>query len=260
MRFTIEKNYPGSLARAGKLETARGLIETPAFVAVATQAALKAVPPEPAAAAGTQAIFANTFHLHLAPGEAIVKAAGGLHRFMNWPGPIFTDSGGFQVFSLGAAYGLGISKIAKSNGDENSARVSPLVQIDDDGVAFRSPRDGRELRLTPEKSIQIQHDLGADIILAFDECTSPLADYEYQKQALARTHSWAERSLTEHRRLRSVGYPALFGIVQGGRFQDLREMSARVIGALGFDGFGIGGSFVKADIDTAVGWVTSILP
>ncbi|MEK7621812.1 MAG: tRNA guanosine(34) transglycosylase Tgt [Patescibacteria group bacterium] len=300
MKFTVEKTSRNSLARAGRIETAHGVIETPAFVAVATQAAFKGVTPEAAQAAGTQVIFANTFHLHLSPGEAVVKSAGGLHKFMNWPGPIMTDSGGFQVFSLGAAYGSGVSKVAKdptptptgeqnfhvfthpvgsgagSDADENFARLSPssFVKIDDDGVTFRSPRDGSRHRLTPESSIAIQHDLGADIILAFDECTTPQAPYAYQATALERTHEWAKRSVAEHERLTPrthlKNYPqgeslgpagqALFGIIQGGRFLDLRESSARFMSTLGVDGFAIGGSFSKEDIGSSVGLVNRLLP
>ncbi|MFH1170042.1 MAG: tRNA guanosine(34) transglycosylase Tgt [Candidatus Vogelbacteria bacterium] len=278
MKFIVEKTSPSSLARAGKIETTHGVIETPAFVPVATQAVFKGVTPEVAKAVGTQVIFANTFHLHLSPGEAVVKSAGGLHKFMNWPGPIMTDSGGFQVFSLGAAFGQGVSKVAGSpperpfgragDTDENFAGARSLVKIDDDGVDFRSPRDGSLHRLTPESSIAIQHDLGADIILAFDECTTPQAPYEYQKEALTRTHVWAKRSLDEHKRL--GGDQALFGIVQGGRFPDLRIESARIIGTMelarpdgsrgGFDGFAIGGSFNKEDIGAVVAVVNRLLP
>ncbi|MBI4135966.1 MAG: tRNA guanosine(34) transglycosylase Tgt [Candidatus Vogelbacteria bacterium] len=285
MRFKVEKILRNSLARAGRIETAHGVIETPAFVPVATQAAFKGVPPEAAKAAGTQVIFTNTFHLHLSPGEAVVKSVGGLHKFMNWSGPIMTDSGGFQVFSLGAAYGQGVSKVATSKPGQNQGlslgyplKESPydagsasLVKIDDDGVNFRSPRDGSLHRLTPESSIIIQHDLGADVILAFDECASPRAPYDYQCQALERTHRWAERSLKEHRRLesekglsfpegKSLKMPALFGIVQGGRFSDLRTTSAQFISTLGVDGFAIGGSFNKEDIGTIVELVNRQLP
>lgn len=285
VKFVINKQDQNTRARAGRIVTSHGVIETPAFVPVATQAALKGVLPETAKVLGTQVIFANTFHLHLSPGEAVVKAAGGLHKFMNWPGPIMTDSGGFQVFSLGAAYGEGVSKVASSensvttprtvlkrvpqgqslgslasDADENFARsaVQSLVKIDDDGVDFRSPRDGSRHRLTPESSIAIQHDLGADIILAFDECTTPQAPYEYQKEALTRTHVWAKRSLAEHARL--GGEQTLYGIIQGGRFSDLREESARVIGELIFDGFAVGGSFNKEDIGAVVSLVNKNLP
>ncbi len=288
MKFIIDKKESNTRARVGKITTPHGVIETPAFVPVATQAAFKGVTPEAAKVAGTQVIFANTFHLHLSPGEAVVKAAGGLHKFMNWSGPIMTDSGGFQVFSLGAAFGQGVSKVAKEaevgspperpessgragDADENPDQVSSsgsLVKIDDDGVDFRSPRDGSLHRLTPESSIAIQHDLGADIILAFDECTTPQAPYEYQQAALRRTHAWAKRSLAEHQKL--LRGPALYGIVQGGRFADLRVESARIIGGMGlartdgsrggFDGFAIGGSFNKDDIGGVVALVNDHLP
>ncbi len=273
MQFKIEKTSANSLARAGVITTPHGVIETPAFVPVATQAAFKGVPPEAARETGTQVIFANTFHLHLSPGEAVVKAAGGVHKFMNWSAPIMTDSGGFQVFSLGAAYGQGVSKVASSeNLAQNQGlslghplKESPydlgktsLVKIDDDGVDFRSPRDGSLHRLTPESSIQIQHDLGADIILAFDECTTPQAPREYQEAALTRTHAWAKRSLAEHERL--GGEQALYGIIQGGRYEDLRVASAQFTATLNFDGFAIGGSFNKDDIGAVVALVNEHLP
>lgn len=291
--FLVDKTLPGALARAGRIETFHGVIETPAFVPVATQAAFKGVTPEAAKTVGTQVIFANTFHLHLSPGESVVKSAGGLHKFMNWPGPIMTDSGGFQVFSLGVAYGQGVSKIARKTGDRGiffsaSEPATPLagwvktgkipfvaeslVKIDDDGVTFRSPRDGSLHRLTPESSVAIQHDLGADIILAFDECTTPQAPYEYQKEALTRTHAWAKRSLEHHQKISrpplkdaqgealGLNFPALFGIVQGGRFPDLRAESARFMSTLSVDGFAIGGSFNKEDIGTVVELVNRQLP
>ncbi len=267
MKFTVEKKSQNSLARAGKIETAHGVIETPAFVPVATQAAFKGVMPEVAKAVGTQVIFANTFHLHLSPGEAVVKLAGGIHKFMNWSGPIMTDSGGFQVFSLGVAYGQGVSKVAMTprtvlkrvpQGQSLGLLSASLVKIDDDGVDFRSPRDGSLHRLTPEFSIAIQHDLGADIILVFDECTTPQATDAYQAMALARTHAWAKRSLAEHERL--GGDQALYGIVQGGRFPDLRTESAQFMSTLGVDGFAIGGSFNKEDIGVVVALVNKQLP
>ena len=292
--FKILKKSFQSFARAGVIHTFHGDIETPAFVTVGTKATVKALTPEMVNSLGAQVVLANTYHLYLQPGSELVKKAGGLHKFMNWPGPMMTDSGGFQVFSLGAAYGEGgVSKFvkqtskqtgfspdapnilkvgiptvscrdlqltAKSNEDNNEGAIAKLAKIDEDGVNFKSVIDGSEHRFTPEKSMQIQHDLGADIIFAFDECTSPLADYEYQKEAMERTHRWALRSLEEHKRSGQAGKQALFGIVQGGRFQDLREESARVIGAMDFDGFGIGGSFNKEDMGTAVGWVNKILP
>lgn len=257
---------PGRLGRAGVITTAHGEIKTPAFVTVGTKATVKALTPEMVNSLGAQVVLANTYHLYLQPGDKLVAKAGGLHNFMNWRGPMMTDSGGFQVFSLGAAYGEGgVSKFAKEGvqkiedlAKEDDIITVKLAKIDEDGVTFKSHIDGSEHRFTPERSMQIQHNLGADIVFAFDECTSPSADYDYQKRAMERTHRWAKRSLEEHKKL--GGGQALFGIVQGGRHQDLREESARVIGGMDFDGFGVGGSFDKEDMGTAVGWVNDILP
>ncbi len=265
--FSIQSELDGTLARAGEIATPHGKVQTPAFITVGTKATVKAVLPEQVKQLGAQAVLANTYHLYLKPGSDIVRELGGLHKFMHWDGPIFTDSGGFQVFSLGEAYGKGVSKIARGDdsaqGDKRPGGER-LAKVDDQGVTFRSHIDGSTHRLTPERSIQIQHDLGADIIFAFDECTSPQADYNYQQQALERTHAWASRSLSEHQRLGMSSpeqkYQALFGIVQGGRHEDLRRHSAKVIGAMDFDGFGIGGSFNKDDMGTAVRWVNEVLP
>ena len=258
LKFSIEQGIPGQLGRAGLLETPHGVIQTPAFVTVGTKATVKALTPEQVASLGAQVVLANTYHLYLEPGVEIVAQAGGLNKFMNWPGPTITDSGGFQVFSLGAAYGQGgVSKFANDKAHQVGS-LEKLAKVDDDGVTFRSHIDGSEHRFTPESSIKIQQQLGADIIFAFDECTSPQASYEYQQEALARTHAWAERSLVEFNQ--NPGRQSLFGIVQGGRHQDLREESARFIAGLDFAGFGIGGSFNKEDLQTAVGWVNAILP
>lgn len=258
------------MGRAGTLETPHGVIHTPAFVTVGTKAAVKALTPEQVKGVGAEVVLANTYHLYLEPGARRVKSLGGLHKFMNWPGPIMTDSGGFQVFSLGAAYGKQVSKIARGQenfvADENV--VGNLAKVDEDGVTFKSHHDGSLHRITPEKSMEIQHDLGADIIFAFDECTSPNEDFHYQEEALKRTHRWAERSLKHHQNLihsnvlknTRIDGPALFGIVQGGREESLRKRSAEFIGGLGFEGFGIGGSFAKEDMKTAVKWVNEILP
>ncbi len=263
-KFKVVHRAKNSLARAGVIETSHGLIETPAFIAVGTKATVKALAPESVSNLGAQALLANTYHLYLQPGDEVIKQAGGLHNFMNWSGPIFTDSGGFQVFSLGVAYGQKISKLAKTGENQEpedfSHSVPRLAKIDEDGVTFRSHLDGSEHRFTPERSMQIQHNLGADIIFAFDECTSPGASREYQQEAMERTHRWAERSLFEHNRRGMSDHQALFGIVQGGRFQDLREQSARTIGKMNFAGFGVGGSFDKQDLETAVAWVNGILP
>ncbi len=259
MKFTINQVLPGSLGRAGTITTPHGIIETPAFVVVGTKATVKAVTPEQVRELGASVVLANTYHLYLQPGASLVESAGGLGKFMNWSGPTMTDSGGFQVFSLGAAFGQAVSKVGR--GETETISVEPgaaLAQVDDEGVTFKSHLDGSKHRLTPESSMQIQHQLGADIIFAFDECTAPTSPRAYQEEALRRTHAWATRSLNEHQRL--GGEQALFGIVQGGQFQDLREASAREIGAMDFAGFGIGGSFTKADISTAVAWVNQILP
>lgn len=272
--FQIEKKMTG-LGRAGVLTTPHGVIHTPAFVTVGTKATVKALTPEQITELKAQVVLANTYHLYLEPGDEIVRDAGGFGAFMNWRGPTMTDSGGFQVFSLGAAFGSKVGKLSKvTQGAQEiivGEEVEPedtagkLAKIDEDGVTFKSYKDGSEHRFTPERSMEIQHNLGADMIFAFDECTSPIAPYEYQKEAMERTHRWAKRSLDAHldlesKRQNGTTPQALLGVVQGGRHQDLREESARVLGAMDFDGYGIGGSFDKDDMGTAVGWVNAILP
>ncbi len=262
--FKIEKKLKGSLGRAGVLSTPHGEIKTPAFVTVGTKATVKALAPEQVKTLGAQVVLANTYHLYLQPGDELIKKAGRIHKFMNYDGPMMTDSGGFQVFSLGVAFGTSVSKFGKKESVDEECRQQEnikLAKIDEDGVTFRSHIDGSEHRFTPERSIEIQHNIGADMIFAFDECTSPTASYEYQKEAMERTHRWAERSLRAHKGNKDASdTQALLGIVQGGRFEDLRKESARVIAGMDFDGFGIGGSFEKEDMDTAVGWVNEILP
>jgi queuine tRNA-ribosyltransferase len=285
MHFKIEKKLNKGLGRAGVLETSHGVIHTPAFVPVATKASIKALTPEQVIGLGAEVVLGNTYHLYLQPGDEIVAKAGGLGKFMNWIGPTMTDSGGFQVFSLGAAYGKGISKVLKVTDPSfmiperfDDSDAPRLAKIGQEGVSFTSHLDGSVHYLTPEKSIQIQHNLGADIIFAFDECTSPIEDFKYQSEALDRTHQWAKRSLIEHKKLNEIGNqdhqglpsrlnldgldlaPAIFGIVQGGRDKTLREKSAKFISSLDFDGFGIGGSFAKEDMSSAVKWVNEILP
>ena len=251
----------------GVITTPHGVIHTPAFVAVGTKATIKSLNPEQVQEAGVEVVLGNTYHLYLQPGDEIVHDAGGIGKFMNWKGPTMTDSGGFQVFSLGVAYGKDMSKILKITDpslliperfDDNDA--PRLAKIGQDGVSFKSHLDGSIHYITPEKSIQIQHNLGADIIFAFDECTSPTEDLKYQEEALERTHRWAERSLVEHKKLNLENKVSLFGIVQGGREEILRKKSANFIKNLDFDGFGIGGSFAKEDMSTAVKWVNEILP
>ncbi len=261
--FSCVKSSTHPRMRTGVLSTPHGDILTPAFVTVGTKATVKALTPEMVSSLGAQVVLANTYHLYLEPGHELLKRMGGLGAFMNWQGPTMTDSGGFQVFSLGSAYGTSVSKIAEEASSEIPSESDVqlrLARIDEEGVTFKSYIDGSEHRFTPERSIEIQHAIGADMIFAFDECTSPSSSYEYQKEAMQRTHRWAERSLSYHQAQPEREKQGLFGIVQGGRFEDLRKESARVIGGLGFDGFGIGGSFTKKDMDTAVGWVNDILP
>jgi queuine tRNA-ribosyltransferase len=298
MNFKIEKKLEGKLGRAGIIETPHGIIETPAFVVVGTKGTVKSVNSEQVRDAGAQVVLANTYHLYLQPGDEIVKEMGGLNKMMNWHGPTMTDSGGFQIFSLGSAYGKGISKVLQITDPSlliperfDDTLAPRLAKVGQDGVSFTSHLDGSVHYITPEKSIQIQHNLGADIIFAFDECTSPAEDIKYQEEALERTHAWARRSLEEHHKLierssRSESgkrsllieesatgkgetlksfQPALFGIVQGGREESLRKKSAKIISEIEvegkkFDGFGIGGSFAKEDMSTAVKWVNEILP
>ncbi len=273
----IKKSDEVKLARAGIIHTPHGDIQTPAFVTVGTKATVKALTVEQVRdKVGAECVLANTYHLYLQPGDEIVKAHGGFAKMMRWEDengnlkPTFTDSGGFQVFSLGQALGHGVSKIATSEEiskrevKEETSNHEKLAKIDDDGVTFKSIIDGSVHRFTPERSMQIQHNLGADMFFAFDECTSPLAPIEYQREAVNRTHAWAKRSLDEHKRLgvseATREMQALFGVVQGGAYEDLRKESARVLGAMDFDGYGIGGSFTKEDMGTAVRWVNEILP
>lgn len=269
IKFTIEKELPGTLARAGVITTPHGDIQTPAFVTVGTKATVKALTPEHVKELGAQVVLANTYHLYLEPGEKIMREAGGLHNFMNWQGPTMTDSGGFQVFSLGAAFNAKVGKLSKVAQEEMTVpeevdeedKAGKLAKIDEDGVTFKSYKDGSEHRFTPERSIEIQHAIGADMIFVFDECTSPMASYEYQRKAMERTHRWAKRCLEFHEESKLQNEKqGLFGIVQGGRHRDLREESARILGAMDFAGYGIGGSFDKDDMDKAVGWVNAILP
>jgi queuine tRNA-ribosyltransferase len=259
-------------ARAGTLTTPSGTVETPAFVPVGTKANVKGVLPDALKRMGAQVVLANTYHLYLQPGEKVVQDAGGLAKFMNWQGPTMTDSGGFQVFSLGAAFGRTITKIAKGEeaprehgvavfDEDVASQHGQLAVIDDEGVTFTSHLDGSLHRFTPERSIEIQHALGADMFFAFDECTAPTEPYEYQQEAMRRTHRWAERSLKAHRQnLAANQAQGIFGIVQGGRHEDLRRESAKEIASMDFDGFGIGGSFSKEDMQGALQAAVPELP
>lgn len=267
--FTITHRLPGTLARVGIIETPHGNIETPAFIVGGTKATVKAITPEQVADYGGQAILANTYHLMLRPGADIVHAAGGLGKFMNWNGPTFTDSGGFQIFSLGIAYKKGIDAVAHTEkGDATLAKKSAqqLVKITDAGAEFRSHYDGAKLMMTPESSMELQHKIGADIHMAFDELTAPLASPSVIHEAMNRTHAWAERCLTRHDALNTEHIAnheplqALYGVVQGAREETLRKQSANFLGERNFDGYGIGGVFEPGEIPTVVKWVNETLP
>jgi len=273
--FAFEPLRYDGRARRGRLHTPHGVVETPAFVAVGTQATVKGVDPSVVAATGTQLLFANTYHLYLRPGADLVADHGGLHRFMGWDRPILTDSGGFQVFSLGAAIDHGVGKVANIFPDEPGGRVGApaprlatasgsMVRVGEHEVHFVSHVDGSRHVFTPEKSIAIQRALGADVILAFDECTSPLHDEAYTRRSMERTHRWALRCLRAFQaEAPRHSYPqALYGVVQGGAFEALRRESADVIGAMPFDGMAIGGNLGRshADMHRVLEWTMAALP
>lgn len=237
IRFELVHVCRQSGARLGRLHTPHGVIDTPVFMPVGTLATVKAMTPEELKALGAQIVLSNTYHLYLRPGPDIVREAGGLHRFMNWDRAILTDSGGFQVFSL-----------------------SPLRKIEEEGVTFRSHLSGEKLFMSPEKAIEIQNALGADIIMAFDECAPYPAEYEYVKQSVARTTRWARRCVAAHRRAEDQ---ALFGIVQGGVYRDLREQSARELVELDLPGYAVGGLSVgepKAVMYEVLEYTVPLLP
>ena len=270
--FDVEAELPGRAGRVGVIHTPHGDIHTPAFIAVGTAATVKAVLPESMKDVGAQAVLANAYHLYLEPGPDVVDDAGGLGAFMNWQGPTFTDSGGFQVLSLGVGFKKVLSMdTGRVQADDVIAEGKErLAHVDDDGVTFRSHVDGSTHRFTPEVSIGIQHQLGADIIFAFDELTTLMNTRGYQESSVQRTHDWAVRCLAEHRRLgvERAGKPAqaLFGVVQGAQYEDLRRQAARGLTEIvdddgrGFDGYGIGGALEKQNLATIVGWVTDELP
>lgn len=264
--FTVGTQLPDGRGRSGVIETAHGSIATPAFIPVGTRATVKSVLPEQLTELGAQAVLANAYHLYLQPGPDIVEQAGGLAAFMNWPGPTFTDSGGFQVLSLGAGFKKTLSM--DSTGVNADDVIAPgkqrLARVDDDGVTFKSHLDGSSHRFTPEVSMGIQHQLGADIIFAFDELTTLMNSRGYQEESLARTQRWAERCVAEHARLGAVRPDKprqdLFGVVQGAQYEDLRRRAARDLAGLGFAGYGIGGAIEKENLGTIVGWVVDELP
>ncbi|MGI9148177.1 MAG: tRNA guanosine(34) transglycosylase Tgt [Chloroflexota bacterium] len=270
VRLEVTHQASDSRARAGVLHTPHGAIETPFFCVVGTAGSVKSVTPAELRQLGAGVVLANTYHLLLRPGVETMRELGGLHRFMAWDGPLVTDSGGFQVFSLGFGLEHGVGKqIGMFPGQRSPAQPSQpaqrsrnqaprLVHVDEDGATFTSHIDGSRQRLTPESSIAMQEALGADITLAFDEPTSPLHDADYTRQAMERTHRWARRCIDARQRTDL----ALYGIVQGGAFEQLRTASAEFIGRLPFDGVAIGGSLgkSKADMHAVVDWSTSHLP
>lgn len=255
--FKIIKKSQKSKARIGILSTPHGDIETPALVGVGTSAVVKSLTSRQVEESKTQIIICNTYHLHMRPGENIVNQNGGLHTFMHWPHPIMTDSGGFQVFSLGFGHDLAVGKVLKFFPDKEEKTIMETavpkhIKITDEGVHFSSPFTGDKFFIGPKESMHIQEKLGADMIFAFDECTAPLASYAYAKRALARTHKWAKLCTSA---LKSD--QALFGIVQGSNFKDLRQESARFINSLDTPGFGIGGDLGenKTDMKNILNWV-----
>jgi len=323
VRFTIEKRLNKCRARAGIIATPHGVVETPAFVPVATKASVKALTSAEVRGLGAKIVLANTYHLHLEPGESTVAEAGGVARFMGWNGPTMTDSGGFQAYSLGVAYTREYSKFLSKRDVERFLAEAPtaggkerLANVSEEGVAFKSHLDGSSRMLTPERSIAIQHALGADIMFSFDDFVSPTEAYDLHRASMERTHRWAARSLAAHKageesgshnsgsgntgttrtsgahfvrsdkvcatfggagvgtlspQDQAVKHPmsnmlpelngqALFGIVQGGPHQDLRKESARTIAAMGFDGFGIGGSYTREEMVDVLRWVAPLLP
>ncbi len=262
------------LGRTGVIHTAHGKIHTPAFIPVGTKANVKALTPEMVADLGAQAVLANAYHLYLQPGSDLVDEAGGLGAFMNWKGPTYTDSGGFQVLSLGAGFRKVLSQEFSGQADpqdpqlhRQAIKASEAV-VDEDGVVFRSHIDGSRHRFTAEVSMKIQHELGSDIMFAFDELTSLLHPRSYQESSLERTHAWARRCLRAHARLTQERadkpYQQLWGVIQGAQYKDLRQQAARTMAAMDedgwrFDGFGLGGALEKENLGTILSWVSAEL-
>jgi queuine tRNA-ribosyltransferase len=256
--LSIEHRDAGSRARAGRLRLAHGEVRTPAFVPLATKGAVKTLEPAEVAALGYDMVLGNAFHLLLDPGHELVARHGGLHGFMHWPGAIITDSGGFQVFSMG--HGTVADEVKGRSPRGDGAREGAILSIDEDGVRFRSYTDGGERFMGPETSMEVQAALGSDIALTFDECTPFHVPREYTERSTERTHRWLVRCLEWHREHASEGR-LLYGIVQGGVYDDLRRASAREVAASGVDGIAIGGSLGqdKAQMHEVVAWATEEL-
>ena len=259
--FQILKKDKKSRVRTGIIKTRNGNIETPYFVPVGTAASLRALDSQDLYNLGAQCTLSNTYHLYLRPGDKNIKNLGGLHKFMNFSKPIFTDSGGFQIFSLGIGMEHKVNKlgqkISKSGIDKKGFNDTfSLAKITNEGVHFKSIFDGSDHFIDAKKSMEIQSNLGSDIIMAFDECTSPLSDYEYLKKSLEKTNKWALESLKYHNKKQ-----ALYGIIQGGAFKNLRIKSAKFIQQLPFDGIAVGGSFSnrgssKEEMIKVLKWLT----
>jgi queuine tRNA-ribosyltransferase len=264
--FEVLSQLDQARGRTGVITTPHGQIQTPAFIPVGTKGTVKSLLPESVRDLGAQAVLSNAYHLYLQPGTEIVDSAGGLGSFMNWPLPTFTDSGGFQVLSLGVGFKkvLSMDSANTVESDVIAPGKDRLAHVDDEGVTFKSHLDGSMHRFTAEVSMQVQHAIGADIIFAFDECTTLMNSKEYQILAMRRTLEWAHRCIDEHKRLTEVRstkpYQMLFGVIQGAHFEDLRRKAAREIGELDFDGFGIGGAMDKETLGTIIGWVVDELP
>ena len=275
--FSFKVNSSQGQARVGEFATPHGKILTPAFVPVGTQATIKAVSIDDLQKLKVQIVLANTYHLYLRPGVETIEILGGLHKMMNWNGPMMTDSGGYQVFSLGWAIEHGVGKVVNFLADDsreeeelkrqvvNSPKsIIPrqkLCVVDDEKATFISHVDGSLHVWTPEKSIEIQEKLGADLIFAMDECTSPMHDKEYTKQSMDRTHLWEERSLRQFEKFSDSGKQALYGIVQGGPFEDLRIESAKFVSGNNFFGNGIGGAMLsKSKMLEILNWIMPVLP
>lgn len=262
-----DSNFP--LMRAGIIHTPHGNITTPTFSVVGTHADVKFLSPENLRSIGTQVMLSNGYHLLRR--ATVIDAAGGLAEFNGWRGPTFTDSGGFQVMSLGSGLGKIVSMDKKDEmiQEREASKEERLAIVDDEGVEFRDPYSSRIIKFTPEMSIATQHKIGADVMMAFDELTNISDPYEYNVESLERTRKWAERSLAEHVRQTNLRagkrYQALYGVLQGGHWRDLREKAARDLSEMKidgaeFDGFGLGGAFEKENLGEILSWMTTILP
>ena len=254
--FSIENQSTTSRARRGRLKTPHGTLETPAFIFCATKAAIKGATPQEMKAEETQIILANTYHLMLQPGGEIVQKMGGLHKFMGWDGPMLTDSGGYQIFSLGHG-----SVAQEIKGRRSGFKNKTLRLISEEGACFKSYIDGRTHTLTPESSMRIQHQLGADLIVVLDECTPFHVDKSYTENSMHMSHRWALRSLNAFNQLNVEGRQALYGIVQGGIYKDLRQESTSFVNSQPFFGHAVGGSLGanKEQMEEVVSYTMSLL-